>query len=172
MIYEINWSLNDIRHILIILCFIPLLIVFILFQKKYDATTDENDSGTGASIRGSKWHTKFMISALLVAGMIFSLSPIMTLYLKNKSINCYKNGEYDTFTGIAAHYTPDTVDFINTETDKSISFEFSHSRDARKILVKEIKDNEKYTVYFTYSIKNETGIYFPDTILRIDRVQE
>lgn len=175
MIYEIGWSLNDIRHILIILCFIPLLVLFILLQKRYNTSDDDMDTGISISYnkeRGSKSHTKFMLSVLLVVCMIFSLSPIMTLYLKNKFINCYRNGEYETFTGIAAHYTPDTISFINTETDNSIGFDFNNSRDAKNILVKEVKDNEKYTVYFTYSVVEEAGWHIPETILRIDRVQE
>lgn len=175
MIYEIGWSLNDIRHILIILCFIPLLVLFILLQKRYNTSDDDMDKGIFAGYikeRTSKSHTKFMLSVLLVAIMIFSLSPIMTLYLKNKSINCYKNGEYEAFTGIAAHYTPDTVSFINTETDNFFSFELNRSRDARNILLKEVKDDEKYTVYFTYSDDEVTGGHIPETILRIDRVQE
>lgn len=89
MIYEIGWLSYDIRSILTILCFIPLLIVFIIFQKKYNTSKEDIDSGialpkaddrtTINNLQGSKSHTKFMISLLLIVLMLISLSPVIDI---------------------------------------------------------------------------------------------
>lgn len=164
MLYEIGWSTYDIRYIIIMLCFIPLLIAFILFQKKYDTSINENDNGDRASLKGSKWHTKFMISLLLIVLMLTSLSPAIDIYKKNDAINCYKNGEYDTFTGMAYNVNKESNP-IRFENEKTwISFYDNGMGAVKQILKNEIEEGKIYTVYYTG--KNHDS----NTILRIDKV--
>lgn len=181
MIYEIGWSIYDIKYGLIMLCFIPLLVAFIIFQKKYDTSTEDIDSETVLSdkdkrktvdnLRGSKSNIKFNVSIALVFLMAISiLLPTVSLINKNSKINSYKNGEYEIFTGIAERSYAHSINFRNE--DEIISFDRSDFMDMGDAREKEIKDNEKYTVYFTYEIKEETGKYIPEHILRIERAQE
>lgn len=172
MIYEIGWSSYDIRYILIILCFIPLLIVFILFQKRYNTTNDDVDKGILINnSRGSKSHTKFIISLLLIFLMLASLSPIMTLYVKNRNINLYKNGVYDTLTGIAQNVNEEFRPISIKNENTSMSLSSNGNGILEHILKNEIEEGKVYTVYYTYKTKSENGIYYDsNTILRIDKV--
>lgn len=168
MIYEIGWSSYDIIYIIIMLCFIPLLITFILFQKRYDTSTDTDEKHVPYAGRGSKSHTKFMITLLFIFLMLASLSPIMDLYKKSDAINCYKNGEYETFTGTAAHLTYGHITLID-EPDR-ISFETNNkNKEIKSILQNDIKDGETYTIYFTYTISEFWDTLSPENILRIDK---
>lgn len=101
--------------------------------------------------------------------MFVSLSPVIDIYKKNNSIKCYKNGEYETFTGTAAHLTENHVTLIN-EPDR-FSFEINYrNKEIKNILQNDIKDGETYTISFTYTLSELWDGLYPKNILRIDKV--
>ncbi|MBQ8301566.1 MAG: hypothetical protein IJX57_06350 [Clostridia bacterium] len=178
MIYEIGWSSYDIIYVVALLCFIPLLILFVLLQKRYNIKNEgeeipyEHEKARVVNVTGSKSTTKFMISALLVVFMIVSLSSIVTLINKHNAITKYKNGEYDVFTGVVditslrGQYS--SIGFRGETTSIRV---YESGREVVDFVEKNMKSGEKYTIYYTYSISEKTGEYIPQDILRIDKVQ-
>lgn len=178
MIYEIGWSSYDMRYIIPVLCFIPLLILFVLLQKRYNTKDEgekipyEHEKSGVVNVVGSKSTTKFMISALLVVLMIASLFPMLTLVEKHRNIISYKNGEYEVFTGIARRYLYNVGFKEKSQNEGEYLSFFIHNAGAVTEVVKnDIKDGEEYTIYYTYSISEKTGEHIPRDILRIDKVQ-
>lgn len=167
MLYEIGWSTYDLRHIIILLFFIPLLIIFIIFQKKYNTATEDIDSvkipkTSLVMYRASKSNFKFMLSLLLIFLMLVSLSTILTLNIKLRAINCYRNGNYEIFTGKAIIYDSKLC-YLKNETDI-----FGLERitgEVKDILDKDINEEDTYTIYYT----KETKKNMPEIILRIDK---
>lgn len=56
MIYEIGWTRHDISDFIVMACFIPLLIGFIIFIKNYKTEKDNFQKDSMISIGGSKNH--------------------------------------------------------------------------------------------------------------------
>ena len=163
MLYEIGWSSYDMRYIIPVLCFIPLFVLFVLLQKRYDTSDEGSDvqysdvrNRGNINIRGSKSTTKFMISAILVVLMIGSLSPIMTIAKKYKNITSYKSGEYEIFTGtvddIYSMYSYYSV-YIESQNGENKALYVDEPNNVEEFL----KKGEEYTIYYTYSISEKTG---------------
>lgn len=165
MIYEIGWTRYDMTDFIIAACFIPVLIGFIIFIKKYKTEKGNFEKDGMISIGGSKNHTKFIVSVISIIFMLVSLSSMVKLFIKYKIINDYKNGEYEIFTGTATYLVDSYITLINE--DERISFSNdnnTYNKDLEHILDKNIKAGKEYTIYFTCDYSYD----FDYIILRID----
>lgn len=160
MIYEIGWTRYDMTDFIIAACFIPVLIGFIIFIKKYKTEKGNFEKDGIIGFGGSKSHTKFVVNAILIILMIFSLSSMVKIFIKYKTISNYKNGKYEMFTGTVS-YSLDRYIVFENEFQHMYLYESYYNKGVKDIIEKERKDGEEYTVYFTSNYSNTI-------ILRID----
>lgn len=154
MIYEIGWTEYDMPDFIIAACFIPLLIGFIIFIKKYKTEKGNFEKDGIIGFGGSKTHTKFVISAILIILMIFSLSSAVKMFIKYRAISDYRNGKYEIFTGTVS-YPLDGYIAFETEYKHIFFNEGYYNKGVKNAIDKEIKDGGEYTVYFTLDYDNK-----------------